>query len=83
MQSTAVNNTRPWTAHGALEVSADGHFLQHSDGTAFFWLGDTAWRLPVLSPNDVEYYLANRVQKGFNVIQLNDHRLKAGGLDCD
>ncbi len=60
----------PWTAHGRLVVSANGRFLQHSDGTPFFYLGDTGWQLfKNLNRADVETYLENRRLKGFNVIQ--------------
>ena len=30
---------------GKLQVSANKRFLQHADGTPFFYLGDTAWEL--------------------------------------
>jgi len=30
--------------HGFIGPSADGRNLQHDDGSAFFWLGDTHWR---------------------------------------
>lgn len=56
--------------HGPLQVTADGHYLQHSDGTPFFWLGDTAWELfHRLTPEEIRAYLDNRSTKGFNVIQ--------------
>jgi hypothetical protein len=32
-----------WQQHGSLTVSADGHRLQHADGTPFLWMGDTGW----------------------------------------
>jgi hypothetical protein len=60
----------PWEAHGPLRVSANGHYLEHQDGAPFFWLGDTAWHLPRLTPEDVERYLADRAARGFNVIQF-------------
>lgn len=60
----------PWSTHGPLQVSANGHYLHHADGTEFFWLGDTAWHLARLTPSDVERYLANRAAKGFTVIHL-------------
>lgn len=56
--------------HGRLEVTNDGHYLQYRDGTPFFWLGDTGWELfHRLKKEEVEKYLENRRQKGFNVIQ--------------
>lgn len=60
----------PWESHGALRVSDNGHYLEHEDGTGFFWLGDTAWRLTSLHPDDVRRYLADRKERGFNVIQF-------------
>lgn len=60
----------PWSTHGSLQVSANGHYLHHADGTEFFWLGDTAWHLARLTPDDVERYLANRADKGFTVIHF-------------
>lgn len=29
--------------HGFLQVSEDKDYLEHADGTPFFWLGDTHW----------------------------------------
>jgi hypothetical protein len=55
---------------GGISVTADGRYLQYSDGTPFFWLGDTAWELfHRLNFSEIEKYLENRKQKGFNVIQ--------------
>src|SRR5437867_11592903 len=31
----------PLYAHGPLRASADRRYLEHRDGTPFFWLGDT------------------------------------------
>jgi hypothetical protein len=53
-----------------IVVSPNHRFLQHTDGTPFFWLGDTAWHLFIkLDREEVERYLENRRQKGFTVIQ--------------
>jgi hypothetical protein len=54
-----------------LRVSANGHYLVREDGAPFFWLGDTAWKLARLTPEDVERYLENRARKGFTVIQFD------------
>lgn len=55
---------------GRISVTADGRYLQYRDGAPFFWLGDTAWELfHRLNWNEIEQYLENRRQKGFNVIQ--------------
>jgi hypothetical protein len=55
---------------GPLRVSADGHYLTAADGTPFFWLADTAWDLfQRLDREEVDYYLKDRANKGFTVIQ--------------
>lgn len=67
--AAAMPAAPPWQ-HGKLVVSANHRFLQHEDGTPFFWLGDTAWALfQRLDRAEVVTYLENRGQKGFNVVQ--------------
>lgn len=65
-----------------LKVTSNGHYLQYKDGTPFFWLGDTGWDLfKKLKKDEIETYLENRRQKGFNVIQaviLADYPNKYG-----
>jgi Protein of unknown function (DUF4038) len=57
-------------SHGRLKVTPDGHYLQFTDGTPFFWLGDTGWELfHRLRLEEIKIYLDNRAAKGFNVIQ--------------
>ena len=53
-----------------LKVSDNGHYLQTTDGKPFFYQGDTAWEL-FHRPNreEVDIYLKNRADKGYNVIQ--------------
>lgn len=69
----------PWKAHGPLRVTANGHFLEHADGTPFFWLGDTAWTLfDSLAPAETLIYLRDRKAKGFNVIQAVALRWRNG-----
>ncbi|MES2455242.1 MAG: glycoside hydrolase family 140 protein [Bacteroidota bacterium] len=54
-----------------LKISSDGHSFQNENGDPFFWLGDTGWQmLARLDKNELEQYLENRRQKGFNVIQV-------------
>ena len=64
-----LNAQSTWK-HGRIKVTPDGHYLQYADGTPFFWLGDTGWELfHKLKKEEIEMYLENRKQKGFNVIQ--------------
>ena len=53
-----------------LRVSEDRRFLLHSDGTPFFYLGDTAWELfHRLTREEADLYLETRAAQGFTVIQ--------------
>lgn len=53
-----------------LKVSENQRFLVYADGTPFFYLGDTAWELfHRLNRADTEFYLKNRAEKGYTVIQ--------------
>ena len=61
----------PWS-NGKLQVSENKHFLQHENGTPFFWLGETAWLLPSrLNRDEVEYYIGETAKNGYNVIQMS------------
>jgi hypothetical protein len=53
-----------------LKVSENKRFLVYSDGRPFFYLGDTAWELfHRLTREESAFYLKNRAEKGFTVIQ--------------
>ena len=55
----------------SLKVSDNHRYLMTEDGDPFFWLGDTGWLLfGKLSREEAEKYLQDRVEKGFNVIQI-------------
>src|SRR5690554_3022076 len=57
-------------SRGRLVVHENKRFLCHADGTPFFYLGDTAWELfHRLDETEIDTYLENRREKGFNVIQ--------------
>ncbi len=59
------------TAHAQLprlSVSPGGRVLLKGD-KPFFWMGDTNWYLHKLSLEEVDQYLNDRRDKGFNVIQ--------------
>lgn len=61
---------KPWN-HGRLTVSANQRYLQHADGTPFFWQGDTGWLMPQrLNRDEVAYYLSKCRKAGYNVIQI-------------
>ncbi len=66
---------------GKLRVAANKRYLEFDDGTAFFYLADTAWELfHRLSLTEAQHYLDNRAAKGFTVIQAVA-LAQLGGLD--
>ncbi|RLD62279.1 MAG: endoglucanase [Bacteroidetes bacterium] len=53
-----------------LKVSGDNHYLITENNEPFFWLGGTAWEmLHRLNLEETEFYLSDRANKGFTVIQ--------------
>lgn len=69
----AYDGDNPLLRHGPLRVSESKRHIEHIDGTPFFWLGDTWWmglcrRLGW--PADFQWLAADRVGKGFTVIQI-------------
>ncbi|MEH6306877.1 glycoside hydrolase family 140 protein [Olivibacter sp. CPCC 100613] len=62
-----------------LKVSENGRYVVTEDGNPFFWLGDTGWLLfSKLTKEEINQYLADRQEKGYNVIQVMLlHTLKA------
>lgn len=59
--------------HGGLKIAADKRHFAYADGTPFFWLGDTWWMgltKRLKWPGDVGTLSADRLKKGFNVIQI-------------
>jgi len=56
--------------HGKLRISSNGHYLEHEDGTAFFWSGGTVWALfHRATADEARTYFEDRKSKGFSVIQ--------------
>jgi len=53
-----------------LRVSDDGRRLVNEDGSVFFYMADTGWELfHRATKEQIEMYLKDRKEKGFNVIQ--------------
>ena len=67
------SSQNPLFRHGPIRVAQDRRHFEHADGTPFFWLGDTWWM--ALSkrlrwPTDFRTLAADRVRKGFTVVQI-------------
>ncbi len=64
----AAQNVKPWK-NGNLQVSANQRYLQHADGTPFFWLGDTGWLAPErLNRDEMQYYFQQCRNAGYNAV---------------
>ena len=60
----------PWE-NGKLVVSENHRYLQHENGTPFFWLGDTGWLFPErLNRDEAEFYLNECSKNGYNLVQI-------------
>lgn len=58
---------------GPLRAHASRRYLEHADGTPFLWLADTWWMglcKRLTWPEGFGELLADRVRKGFSVIQI-------------
>lgn len=65
--------SNPLLKHGPLRVATDNRYLEHRDGTPFFWLGDTWWMglcKRLAWPQDFQQLTMDRVQKGFSVVLM-------------
>ncbi len=70
---SAYGGDNPLYRHGPLRVSEDERHFVHADGTPFFWLGDSWWMglcRRLRWPDEFKRLTADRVDKGFTVIQL-------------
>ena len=73
VEVAAYEGHNPLFRHGPLRVSENRRHLEHQDGRPFFWLGDTWWHGTAGRfhwPEDVQALTADRVAKGFTVIQI-------------
>ncbi len=73
LQVAPYEGANPLLRHGPLRVAADRRHLEHRDGTPFFWLGDTWWMAfcrRLRWPEGFQELAADRVAKGFTVIQI-------------
>ncbi len=70
--SSASGNGSSWKKRidHMLKISENKRFLIRQDGSPFFYLADTAWFIfQRLDEDEVGYYLRDRAEKGFTVIQ--------------
>ena len=73
LDSGPYGGSNPLLMHGPLQVRRDRRHLQYADGTPFLWLGDTWWMAlcrRLQWPDEFQLLAADRVAKGFSVIQI-------------
>lgn len=76
MDVAAASGDHSLRQHGGfLKLSANGRYLTHTDGTPFFWLGDTWWACPAANvPVEVFRQMVDlRVKQGYTVFQAHGH----------
>jgi len=73
LTATTYDGSNVLLKHGPVRVSANRRTFEHTDGTPFFWLGDTWWMgltKRMRWPDDFQMLVADRVRKGFTVVQI-------------
>jgi hypothetical protein len=56
--------------HGPVQIAPSRTYLEHEDGTPFFWLADTGWNAALRAADDeFAHYLQVRAAQGFTAIQ--------------
>ena len=73
LNAEAYTGENPHYKNGVLKVAQDRRHFEYANGTPFFWLGDTWWMglcKRLRWPDDFETLTADRVQKGFTVVQI-------------
>jgi hypothetical protein len=73
LQVEAYSGSNPHYVHGAIKVAEDQRHFAHTDGTPFFWLGDTWWMglcRRLSWPDDFQALTADRARKGYSIVQI-------------
>ena len=83
-QCVKNNSELPLFRHGELRLSANKRYIEHNDGTPFFWLADTVWCGPLFADlDDWKVFLKDRVEKEFTAIQFVMTQWRAAPGDAD
>ncbi|MHC4226830.1 MAG: apiosidase-like domain-containing protein [Planctomycetota bacterium] len=70
--------------HGELRLSGNRRYLEHADGTPFFFLSDTVWCGPLLSDiDDWKVFLKDRIAKEFTAIQFVTTQWRMAKTDAE
>jgi hypothetical protein len=78
---TAPKGATRFERHGPVRVARSRTFLEHADGTPFFWLADTGWNAGLLStPEEFDHYIAQRTRQRFTAVQWVTTQWRASPL---
>jgi hypothetical protein len=70
LRVTAPRGATRFDRHGPIRASRTRTFLEHADGTPFFWLADTGWNAALLSTaEEWNHYIAERARQQFTAVQ--------------
>ena len=73
IEISAYSGANELLKHGPLRKHTSAKYLEHSDGTPFYWLGDTWWMgftTRLRWPDGFQMLADDRVKKGFSVVQI-------------
>jgi hypothetical protein len=72
VEVTPYRGSNPLLRHGPVHLSANRRYFAQADGTPFFWLADSWWHAMSsrLTMSGFKTLVADRVKRGFNVIQF-------------
>ena len=73
LEAAPYEGTNALYLHGGLRVAQNKRYLEHRDGTPFFWLADTWWMglcKRLHWPDEFQQITSDRVSKGFTVVQI-------------
>ncbi len=72
LKVVTYKGNNPLIKHGPLKISDNKQHFEYSDGTPFFWLGDTWWKglSKRISFDGFKHLVNDRKTKGFSVVQI-------------
>jgi hypothetical protein len=74
----------PLYRHGQIRVAPSGRYLEHADGTPFFFLADTCWNGPHLSTAaEWDDYLSDRAGKRFSAVLFTAPHFRGLAANAD
>lgn len=80
-RATAPTGSTRFDRHGPVRVSRSRTFLEHADGTPFFWLADTSWNGALLSTTEEwQHYIEQRARQRFTAVQWVTTQWRASPL---